>query len=371
MGGEDNTVNSQIDLFKKKGYKVYLYDRYNDNINSIIDYLLIFVTSFFNLKAFFEVYNLIKREKIKIVFVHNIFPILSPSVILAAKLSGAKVYLYLHNFRWLCCGDKLYRDDKICEECPKTNSIIPGIKNKCYKNFFLSLWKTIAVNIWKGSVKTLTDFFICPSQTVREIYSNYGFEQNKLVFLSHFVEQGKNLEMQKNISACNKFLFIGRLEKPKGVLTLLDAFKNNNYSLEIIGDGPLKNEIVRACGKYTNIKYLGVLQPDETYKKIAEAGFLIQPSEWYETFARTIAEAYSQVTPVIGSRLGTRKELVIEGKTGFLFEPGNADELNRVIDTALKADYAELSANCFKRYNEFYSEEVFYKNLAKIIPELL
>ena len=48
------------------------------------------------------------------------------------------------------------------------------------------------------------------------------------------------------------------------------------------------------------------------------------PSIWYETFGRTIIEADAKGTPVVASRLGAMAELVDEGRTGLLFEPGNA-----------------------------------------------
>ena len=58
-----------------------------------------------------------------------------------------------------------------------------------------------------------------------------------------------------------------------------------------------------------------------------EAAFLVIPSEWYEGFPMVLVEAFSHGLPAIASRLGSLAEIVIDGETGLLFEPGNANEL--------------------------------------------
>jgi glycosyltransferase involved in cell wall biosynthesis len=67
---------------------------------------------------------------------------------------------------------------------------------------------------------------------------------------------------------------------------------------------------------------------------INKARLLLFPSEWYENFPVTIAEAFACGVPVICSRLGAMQEIVEDGRTGLHFVPGNAADLAEKLDWA-------------------------------------
>ncbi|EKE02180.1 MAG: glycosyl transferase group 1 [uncultured bacterium] len=371
IGGEDRVVIMQKELLEKKGIKVTLYDAYNDNIVSFKDHLQTFINSYFNYKAYNNVYKIIKEQKVDTVLIHNTFPLLSHSVILAAKKANTKVYMYLHNYRWLCCGDNLFINGQICHKCQNINSFYHSFNNKCYKNGPLSLWRESVRILGQNIIKKNVDIFICPSNTVKEIFASYGFDKYKLKVLPHFVEDvNKEYYPKTNISSKPCFIIVGRLDAYKGIQTILEGFKLNNHNLKIIGNGPLRSDIEKACKDNDNIEYLGVVTPEETRSYISNADFLIQASECYETFGLTIAEAYSVGTPVIGSNLGTRKELIIEGRTGFLFDIGDYISLNQAVDKSIYIKYKEFSKNCINSYQKFFTKDCWYKNLVKIMQEL-
>jgi glycosyltransferase involved in cell wall biosynthesis len=64
---------------------------------------------------------------------------------------------------------------------------------------------------------------------------------------------------------------------------------------------------------------------------MAEAGLLVYPSEWPETFGRSVVEALSVGTPVLCSTGGAHSELVTGGIDGALFAPGDADGLRAAV----------------------------------------
>ena len=99
---------------------------------------------------------------------------------------------------------------------------------------------------------------------------------------------------------------------------------------------------------------------------VADAYFVIVPSEWYENNPMTIIEAYSVGTPVIGAKIGGIPEIVVEGETGFQFESGNADNLRSkvVIADGLTADeYTNQSTGALKFAHENLSLENYYPRL--------
>ena len=74
---------------------------------------------------------------------------------------------------------------------------------------------------------------------------------------------------------------------------------------------------------------------------LGESGCVLFPSEWYETFGRTAAEAFACGVPVVASRLGAMAEVVTDGQDGRLFEPGNAESLAAAVREVMSGDEHE------------------------------
>lgn len=122
--------------------------------------------------------------------------------------------------------------------------------------------------------------------------------------------------------------------------------------LNIVGQGPLEAEVQAAAARNPRIEYLGVLLQKEVLRLMGTAKCVIFPSEWYETFGRVAIEAFSRGTPVIAAQLGAIAELVEDGRTGFCFQPGNAQDLARVIDLA-HSNTSQLISMRFEARREF------------------
>lgn len=73
--------------------------------------------------------------------------------------------------------------------------------------------------------------------------------------------------------------------------------------------------------------YLGAQPLSEVMRQLSSASYLVLPSVCYEGFPRTLVEAFACGVPVIASRHGALAELVDDGRTGLLFEPGDAADL--------------------------------------------
>ena len=110
------------------------------------------------------------------------------------------------------------------------------------------------------------------------------------------------------------------------------------HGLNIIGSGPLEKDVHEVAGD----AWLGARPFPEVLERMSRTAFLLLPSTCYEGFPRTLVEAYACGVPVIGSRHGSLQELVQEGRTGLLFEPGNGAELAERIRWALEHPQAML-----------------------------
>jgi glycosyltransferase involved in cell wall biosynthesis len=100
-------------------------------------------------------------------------------------------------------------------------------------------------------------------------------------------------------------------------------------------------------------------------RAIQEAAFLVMPSEWYETFGRTTIEAFACGRPVIASRIGPIEELVDAGRTGWIYEPGDADGLARAVEEAVTdpEECARRGTEAREEYRARYGPERNYELL--------
>jgi glycosyltransferase involved in cell wall biosynthesis len=101
---------------------------------------------------------------------------------------------------------------------------------------------------------------------------------------------------------------------------------------------------------------------------MADARFLIFPSEWYEPFALTIVEAFSRGTPVLAANLESIAELVKDGETGWRFTAGDADDLAAKAMSMFVDDdgYRIMRRRCRHIYKEHYTDKTNYKLLLSI-----
>src|SRR5205807_645444 len=111
--------------------------------------------------------------------------------------------------------------------------------------------------------------------------------------------------------------------------------------LKIAGDGPLAAMVGAAAAKDLSIEWLGRQRPEAVHALLGAARFLVLPSRCHENFPRVVVEAFAKGTPVIASNLGAMAEVMEHGRTGLLFEPGNASDLSAKVQRLL-ADPLEL-----------------------------
>ena len=353
IGGEDVVFDNEVILLKEKLGKsnVFSYEVSNDNINK---FKLLFGI-WFSIKNYFEVSNIIKKEKIDIVHIHNFFPLLTPSIFKASKDAGVKVVHTLHNYRLWCLSGTLYREKYgICELCTIQKYPIKGILFKCYRNSMIqslmaqfSFWIYRLFNAFNN-----IDYYFVLSNFQKEKIKQFGIDEKKIVLKPNTLKISKNLENKKE-----GYIFVGRLEEHKGIHNLLNDWVklDDRFVLTIIGSGD-KEKTLKNSYDQNNIIFKGKCTRHETLEYISKSKYLIQPSVMYETFGLSIIEAMSYGVPVIGYDIGTRGDFIEDGVNGFI---STDTSLLKVIK---KSHYAEnyelLSKNAVKRARLFENDYI-------------
>jgi len=309
----------------------------------------------------------------EIIHVHNWFPMLSPSIFVEADTSNIPIVQTLHNFRMICANALLYRDGAVCTDCVGKLFPVDAIVHGCYRNSRAGSAIVAAAfayhrlaHTWDG-----VDQFIAISGFEREILISGGLPAERVAVKPNFVgsEIGKSDGKTEDAA-----LFAGRLSPEKGIRTMLSAWNSGRISfrLKIVGDGPLKEEVTAFAAKNSQVEYLGFQTPEAVYSEMARARFLVFPSEWYETFGRTVIEAFSQGTPVLAADLGGVRELVSEGVTGYCFPPGDVNTLvEKTLCFSASEEYKRMRLNCRSLFLSKYTAEVNYTLLEEIYAKAI
>jgi glycosyltransferase involved in cell wall biosynthesis len=308
-----------------------------------------------------------------ILHVHNWFPMLSPSIILEADASGIPIVQTLHNFRMLCANALLFRDGVVCTDCIGKSLPVDGIVHGCYRGSRVGSAIVTSAYAFHRLMHTWdrVNLFIAVSDFQREILVSGGLPVEKVVVKPNFVGLDTWTEASDKEDVA---LYVGRLSLEKGIRTLLSAWNSGKIQtrLKIIGDGPLAAETRACAARNPGVEYLGARPSGSVYREMAKAKFLVFPSEWFETFGRTVVEAFSQGTPVLAADLGCVRELVEDGVTGYLFAPGNVDALIAgTFRFSGGEEYERMRANCRALFLSKYTADINYTLLMEIYAKAI
>ena len=169
------------------------------------------------------------------------------------------------------------------------------------------------------------DVFIAMSSFSRDKHREFGFPRDMAV-LPCFTESAlpePGAAAPPRPHARPYFLFVGRLERIKGLDDVITAFTEyEDADLLVIGDGGHGPELRRQAAGTPRIHFLGRMTVEDLAPYYRHAIALVVPSVAYETFGMTVIEAFSYETPVVARRLGPLPELIEGSGGGELFETG-------------------------------------------------
>ncbi|WP_287382418.1 glycosyltransferase family 4 protein [Methanobacterium sp.] len=262
--------------------------------------------------------NILKTENPDIVHIHN-FKGLSLSSFAPAKSLKIPLVFTAHDYSLVCMRANLLNSSgEICKN--------PSALCKIYNQ------------IQKHLAKNKVDLLISPSQfVINKLKSNGLFKDVKSKKIPLGIELKDNEKFEKDYSQTN-ILYVGNLGEHKGVHILLKAFRkieNRNIRLDIVGKGLCSEKLKSMSENDNRIKFHDFLEGKELIKMYQQANLTVVPSIWYDNSPMVIYESFSCRTPVIGSKIGGIPELIEDGFNGYLFEAGNVNELQLLLENLI------------------------------------
>lgn len=364
-GGEDFVAEAERDLLHSQGHEVLLYQRKNDEIKQLSK-LSVASQTLWSRQSYAQISSLIFQFKADLLHVHNTFPLISPSLYWAAQRRRVPVIQTLHNFRLLCPQAMFLRDNAPCESCLGR---LPwrGVVHRCYRASALQtsvLAGMLAVHRGLGTYRRKVTRYIALNEFSRRKFIEGGLPADRIVIKPNFVNIPAAAERVRQ-----KALFVGRLSPEKGIFVLLEALRRQpRVGLDVIGTGPLAPAVAR----HPQITAKGWQEPQAVHEHMRRAAYLVFPSR-SEPFGLVAIEAFACGLPVIASRLRPISDLIQEGHTGLLFEPGSASDL------ADKMAWAEAHPEAMRRmgaearrvYEARFTPQENYRQLLAIYEDAM
>ncbi|PKO51997.1 MAG: transferase [Betaproteobacteria bacterium HGW-Betaproteobacteria-20] len=367
LGGEDSVVDAEIALLRSYGHEVETYFRHNDDVNEA-SMLAVAGQALWSTQTTNEVAVKLAAFRPDVVHVHNTFPLVSPSIYWAAARAGVPIVQTLHNFRTLCLSALFLREGRVCEDCL---GHLPwrGVIHQCYRDSTAAstvLAGMVTLHRGLGTYRNKVTRYIALNDFCRAKFIAGGLPEEKFSVKPNFIEKLGTPVWQGRQGG----LFVGRLSKEKGLDVLAEAAKLLPANpVKVIGSGDMDVFAQSFFGS----DYLGFQPLDTILTKMRQSAYLVVPSIWYENFPRTIVEAFACGLPVIASRIGALAEIVEDGRTGLLFEAGNAADLADKLAwaEAHPEEMVKMGMAAHAEYEAKYTPERNYAILMRIYEEAI
>jgi glycosyltransferase involved in cell wall biosynthesis len=238
-----------------------------------------------------------------------------------AQRAGLKVVHTAHDYHLLCPrAFLLTRDWQICSR--------PGVFCRTYRT-------------WHMSTTDSVDLFVSPSQFLLDRHVETGLSVPATAVVRNGIPLPPLVERARNVGH-PRFLLMCRLTVEKGIRVVLDAMaqlpRELHVELKIAGRGPLESLVQQAAAADPRITFAGFVAGEAKQALLSDADYLLIPSLWYENAPVAVIEAAAYGLGLIGSRIGGIPELVSEGSSGLLFEPGDTAALAGIMQRLAGGD---------------------------------
>ena len=377
--GDDQVFKSESALLEKHGHTVIRYTVNNDEFDNVnlLGKLKSAFGMLWSFKNYRNVMKICKAEKPDVVHIHTFFPLLSPSVLYAAKQSDVNVVATLHDTRFICpCATSL-RGTELCNACGDGH-YFRMCKYSCFKGSRLQ--SLIVACIFKyhrirKSFYQQIDRYICLNENQMMLLKQIGFDKNKMVKKYNFVpDAGVNVKVQKvkNIPG-HYIVFYGRIGEEKGIRILMKIWeKLPDIPLVVMGGGPLEREFTTWAKSHKQVYFLGYTEHEKCLSIVKGSEFVVFPSIWYEGCSMVEIEAESLGKALIATNLGFSAEAIRNGYNGYKVKLGDSDGFVKQIRSLWQNpdECRRMGQNARADYEEKYMPEDNYRQLISIYKSL-
>jgi len=378
-GGEQLAVEGLEGLLRSKGHQVIPYYENNAAIAgySLWDKFQFLANTVYSRKTYRAVRGIVEDQRPEVAHVHNVFPLISPSIYCALRDAGVPIVQTVHNFRLMCPNGLFYTRGMVCERC-KLGNTVHAIRRRCYRHSYVfSALYAFAITWHRkvGTFEAIDRFIALTGFSARKLVEGGLAPWEKIAVLGNFVAEP--LPAPGSFSSRDPYVvYLGRLSPEKGVEILLQAMSTlPHLRLKILGDGPLAetmSSFVRRQ-RMSNIEFLGYVVGPAKLDLIRRALASVMPSTCYENFPLAVIESLSLGTPVVVSDTGSLPYVLENGQSGLVFRSGDSHDLASKLDYL--ASYPEealiMGQKGLHEIRQKYCASAHYEGLMRVYQGVL
>ena len=377
--GDDQVFKQETAMLEAHGHQVVRYSTINDTFDKagVWGKLSSALGMLWSCKHYSQVKKIIRKERPDVVHIHTFFPLLSPSVLYAAKKYCGKVVATLHDTRFVCpCATSL-RGTQLCNACGDGN-YFRMVKYGCFKGSRLQSLIVAAIftfHRWFRSFYRQIDRYVCLNDNQISLLKDIGFEEAKIIKKYNFVPdaQGKASVQIPADMPSRYAVFYGRIGEEKGIRILQKIWEQlPDIPLVVMGGGPLAEEFDQWAQDKPNVYNLGYTQHELCLSIVKGGEFVVFPSIWYEGCSMVEIEAQSLGKPLVATDLGFSVEAIEEGFNGFKVPLGDVDGFVRKIRSLWEQPElcVKMGENAREDYLAKYTPEDNYNQLIAVYESL-
>jgi glycosyltransferase involved in cell wall biosynthesis len=272
-----------------------------------------------------DVAGAVRRTGARIVHAHNVNPSFGWRSLAAARETGAKIVLHLHNYRLVCAVGTCFTRGADCTRCHGRNTL-PGVRLACRGDRVEAAVYGAGLATHQRRLADQVDRFVVPSEAALQRLQTLGAPLGERAgIVPHPVRAFAD---RSNAASGDHALVAGRLAPEKGVHVAIEAARRTGRRLVVIGDGPLRRAL-RQHAEGADVQFLDAVGGERFAELRRTAAVELVPSRSAETFGLAAAHAMAAGVPVVASRIGALPELVEEDG---LVPPGDPTALATALD---------------------------------------
>ncbi len=306
-----------------------------------------------------------------IAHVHKIDLHISPSVLPPLSQRGVGIVMTLHDNKLFCPAQQAYRGGAACYRCRPYHygsCILGSCADGSKLASSLGATELLAhdlLHAYTGKV----DCFIAPSWYMADRMAARGVTGEQVAVIPFFVDTDA---WRPDGSGDGEYvLYTGRLLPREGIRTLINTFAAlPKVPLKIAGTGIHDHQARKLAWKLgaENIEFLGYRSAKETRSLLAGSRILCLPYESPENVPQTVLQAFAMGVPAIGTSIGGLPEVIRQGRTGMLAQPGDVESLKEAVialwrDPGLCRDMGHEARDLVE---EEYSSSLHYERIADV-----
>jgi glycosyltransferase involved in cell wall biosynthesis len=363
--GEEVVVGNQVQTLRRYGVDALLHTHTSEGLqDSILKRCAAGAASLYNPLSQLRVEKMLASWRPDVLHVHNLYPWISPSALVAATRKRVPVVMTVHHYGLTCPVLTHFRDGKVCTACVGSrefNCVRHNCRGSAIESAVYALRSTIARR-FRFFLDRVT-VFVALSGFAKEQLVAAGFPRERIAVQPNMIGATQELSEAENRDYVG---YVGRITPEKGVDTLCEVALAVGLPLRVAGDASGWPKLVHA--NQDRVQFVGVLRGERLAQFYRGARFIVVPSRWWEVCPMVVLEAMSHGCPVIGARVGGLPELIEHNSSGLLFEAGDTQTLGKYMrllwnDRTLRQRLAREANRCLA---DRFGEQRYVRDLLAI-----